>query len=74
MTTFKQFLRDDAGAVTIDWVALTAGILLLGIALVFGIFNQGVVPLADRIGSSLATAATDVNIPNAPDFSGDDGS
>ncbi len=40
-----KFLRDDDGAVTIDWVALTAGILLLGIAVVYGVFEGGVKPL-----------------------------
>lgn len=37
MTIFTKFLRDDSGAVTLDWVALTAGILLLGIAVVYGV-------------------------------------
>lgn len=66
MMTFKQFMNDEAGAVTIDWVALTAGILLLAIALVFGIFNSGVDPLADRISSSLSNAAVDVEIGDPP--------
>lgn len=58
MTYFAKFLRDDAGAVTIDWVALTAGILLLGIAVVYGIFNTGVRGLVDDINSSLTSATT----------------
>lgn len=66
MTMFTKFLRDDAGAVTIDWVALTAGILLLGIAVVYGIFNGGVGPLVDDINTSLAAAATGVSTGAAP--------
>jgi hypothetical protein len=31
MTKFTKFLSDDAGAVTIGWVALTSGVLLLGL-------------------------------------------
>lgn len=52
----SKFLSDDAGAVTIDWVALTAGILLLGIAVVYGIFEGGVSALSTSINSNLGTA------------------
>ena len=37
MTIFTNFLRDESGAVTIDWVALTAGILL---ACLLGIYSR----------------------------------
>lgn len=67
MTMLNNFLRDESGAVTIDWVALTAGILLLGIAVVYAIFNQGVSPLVNSINSNLSTAVT-VNIGPAPDL------
>jgi Flp pilus assembly pilin Flp len=53
MTKFTMFLSDDAGAVTIDWVALTAGILLLGILVVYSIFNNGVSSLVSKINSTL---------------------
>ena len=70
MTMIKNFLHDETGAVTIDWVALTAGILLLGIAVVFSIFSNGVTPLVDSINNQLSRAgagicdelATDLNI------------
>jgi hypothetical protein len=61
MTKFSQFLSDDAGAVTIDWVALTAGILLLGIVVVYAIFNQGVAPLVSDINSTLGSVTVDVS-------------
>lgn len=68
MTKFTKFLRDDAGAVTIDWVALTAGILLLGIMVVYGIFNEGVSNLATEINDNLGTAvAVDVGTPPSQD-------
>lgn len=57
-----KFLRDDAGAVTIDWVALTAGILLLGIAVVYGVFQGGVQPLTESINKNLGIA---VQVPDA---------
>ena len=61
MTKFLHFLRDDAGAVTIDWVALTAGILLLGIMVVYSIFNNGVSSLVTSINSTLTGVTTNVN-------------
>ena len=69
----SKFLRDDTGAVTIDWVALTAGILLLGIAVVYGVFEGGVKPLTDSINQNLGIA---VQVPSSvqegpvDDFSG----
>jgi len=61
MTKFNQFIRDEAGAVTIDWVALTAGILLLGIAVVAAIFDNGVSDLVGDINSSLKSANTTIS-------------
>ena len=62
MTIFTKFLSDDAGAVTIDWVALTAGILLLGIMVVYAIFNNGVANLVSNVNSTLSGVVTDVNV------------
>lgn len=69
----RKFWCDESGAVTIDWVSLTAGILLLGIAVVYGIFQGGVLPLSESVNSSLAVA---VDVPGSvasgppDDFSG----
>ena len=68
MTTFFHFLRDDAGAVTIDWVALTAGILLLGIAVVYAIFNSGVKSLVAQINETLNSGLISVEYGTAPDY------
>ena len=62
MKTYGEFFRDDTGAVTIDWVALTAGILLLGIMVVYAIFNGGVAGLVVSINDTLAGVTTDVNL------------
>jgi hypothetical protein len=53
----EKFLRDESGAVTIDWVSLTAGGLLLGIAVVYGIYQGGVLPLSESINSNLSAGA-----------------
>ncbi len=62
MTKFTKFLSDDAGAVTIDWVALTAGVLLLGIMVVYAIFNNGVSVLVVSVNSTLEGVSSNVNI------------
>ena len=75
MTMIKNFLNDETGAVTIDWVALTAGILLLGIAVVFSIFNYGVDPLVDAINTQLdnASAGLCTDLASDTDTGGDGG-
>ena len=70
MTKFTKFLSDDAGVVTIDWVALTAGILLLGIMVVYAIFNNGVANLVSNINSTLDSATTGVTPGTAPTQTG----
>ena len=62
MTKLTKFLSDDTGAVTIDWVALTACILLLGIMVVYAIFNNGVAGLVVSINKTLSSVTTDVNL------------
>ena len=62
MTKFTKFLSDDVGAVTIDWVALTAGILLLGIMVVYAIFNNGVSSLVSNVNSTLEGVTTNIDI------------
>lgn len=57
----RGLVRDESGAVTVDWVALTAGILLLGIAVVFAIFSEGVDPLVNNIANTLSGQAQNLN-------------
>jgi len=61
----RCFCSDDAGAVTIDWVALTSGILMLGILVVYAIFNVGVSPVIDDVNSILITSS-DLDVGAAP--------
>ncbi len=58
MTKFPEFFSDDAGAVTIDWVALGSAILLLGIMVVYSIFNGGVASLVSNVNSTLTGVDT----------------
>jgi len=51
---FNKFRRDEDGAVTVDWVVLTAAIVGLGIAILATVSN-GVGDLAGRIDTELST-------------------
>ena len=56
MTKFFAFLKDEAGAVTVDWVVLTAAIVGLGL-LIFNFVRPAVSNLAEGIGNALITTA-----------------
>jgi len=56
----RRFGADERGAVTIDWVAVTSAILLLGIAVVYSVFNLGVDSLVGNINATLDQSGTDV--------------
>lgn len=49
---FKNFSKDEDGAVTVDWVVLTAAVVGLGIAGVASVSN-GVDTLAGKIDTSV---------------------
>jgi len=49
----KNFRSDEDGAVTVDWVVLTAAIVGLGIAIMVSV-GDGTTALGDRISSQLA--------------------
>ncbi len=51
----KTFRADEDGAVTVDWVVLTAAIVGLGIAVLLAV-RGGTVDVANDIGSTLSSA------------------
>ena len=53
MKLFNAFLKDESGAVTVDWVVLTAAIVGLGIAVLSSV-GGGTLTLADNVSSALA--------------------
>ncbi len=55
MTKFSAFLKDEAGAVTVDWVVLTAAVVGLGLV-VFTFIQPAVSGLADDIGAEIDAA------------------
>ncbi len=51
----KTFRADEDGAVTVDWVVLTAAIVGLGIAVILAV-RGGTMDMASDIGSTLSSA------------------
>lgn len=66
-TKFSEFLNDRSGAVTVDWVALTAAVVVIGIALVYSIFGQDNNTGFNGVAAQITTEATalDTTIENA---------
>ena len=56
---YRLLLNDERGAVTIDWVTLTAGILLLGIMAVYTVMNDSAGYLLDEFETLNARYAAD---------------
>ena len=57
MTKFSAFLKDEAGAVTVDWVVLTAAVVTLGLV-VFSFIAPAVSQLASDIGDEIDNAGS----------------
>jgi Flp pilus assembly pilin Flp len=55
MRTLKLFLADDAGAVTVDWVVLTASIVVLAFLVISQIAGP-TTNVGTRVGDYVANA------------------
>lgn len=64
LNTVKAFAANESGAVTVDWVVLTAAIVGLGLAVVTSV-STGV----GSLGESISTALSDISV-NGPDSVG----
>ncbi|MEM1384881.1 MAG: pilus assembly protein [Pseudomonadota bacterium] len=53
MRATNSFWGDETGAITIDWVALTAAVVMLGLILSYSVFETGLGGLADVIDTNL---------------------
>ena len=56
LNIFKTFKNDEAGAVTVDWVVLTAAIVGLGL-LVISTVKPGITSASTQINTDLTDAA-----------------
>ena len=57
MKYLKPFRQDETGAVTVDWVVLTAAVVGLGLGVV-GIMRSGPKNIGNTISSTLASNIT----------------
>ena len=59
----RMFLRDVSGAVTVDWVAVTATFVVVGIGIVYAIFgddDEGLIAIVNGKQEQLGDRAEDV--------------
>lgn len=63
----SDFLYEDEGAVTIDWIAITTTAIVAGIATVYVIYGGGVSALALTLSESVADAPV-ATVPEVPSF------
>lgn len=63
MTRVKSFILDDCGAVTVDWVVLTAAIVGLGVAVISTI-GGGTDSLATEVASTFSGASLTLTLPS----------
>lgn len=64
MTKFSAFLNDETGAVTVDWVVLTAAVVGLGLV-VFNFIRPAVSDLAEGIRDEINGAGSCMSDPTA---------
>ena len=57
MTNFTKFLKDEDGAVTIEWVALAAGVVLLALGVIAAL-DSALENTANSIAGGVQNAAT----------------
>lgn len=51
---FRDFFNEESGAVTVDWVVLTAGLVMLGMAAAFAV-GANLPGLADSISGYMTS-------------------
>ncbi len=60
----RRFVTDKSGAVTVDWVALTAAVVIIGIGIVYAVFgtdDAGIGAVVNNLGGELDQAATNIS-------------
>ncbi len=58
---FKKLLTDETGAVTVDWVVLTAGIVALNVVVLLGLIEGGINQAASQIYDNMSQAIGFIN-------------
>lgn len=68
---FKTFLRDESGAVTVDWVVLTAALVGTGLAVAV-VVSSGTKDLATDVDEALSTQLISTSFPGTSGSGGGD--
>jgi Flp pilus assembly pilin Flp len=56
----SRFAKDDDGAVTVDWVLLTAGVVAFNIAVVVALIEDGITQNANYVNDKIDEASADM--------------
>jgi Flp pilus assembly pilin Flp len=59
LNTIRTFSADESGAVTVDWVVLTAALVGLGLA-VMGVISGGIETLTGNINDAFTDAGNNI--------------
>ena len=62
----RNFWEDTSGAVTIDWVALAAGVLVVGITVIYALYTDGVGELAKSLNSAMSSVDAGIDTGDTP--------
>ncbi len=60
----RRFAADKSGAVTVDWVALTAAVVIIGIGIVYAVFGSddaGIGAVSNALQTDLGTAGSNAS-------------
>jgi len=60
LNTIKNFAANESGAVTVDWVVLTAAVVGLGLA-VLSLIKGKTETLTNKIGDAMDSMSVDTN-------------
>ncbi|WP_103258032.1 Flp family type IVb pilin [Tabrizicola aquatica] len=66
MDRLKRFLKDESGAVTVDWVVLTSGIVILAIVVMPPI-TRAIGDMAVLIGDQIGVAGSNLEAAQSQD-------
>ncbi|MGB0507630.1 MAG: hypothetical protein ACPGGK_15685 [Pikeienuella sp.] len=61
----RGFAKDTSGAITVDWVALTAAVVIVGIGIVYTVYgtdsSSGVNGLMTSVNTEVGTASSNID-------------
>lgn len=57
---YRDFLRNEAGAITTDWVMLTSALIVVAIFVVFTLFEDGWAPVTESINQQVGGASAEL--------------